>query len=196
MSEETHNRVEAVICSIVMAIMVIMFYFKSNFNFDPKSYWLKVLAKLWIVLNLILLLVTAAKNTEYLILHAFTYKKLGVYAFLILSAVGLIVTFIKIQKKKTNAYLFNSMIWAFYGTVLACSFINWGGLITLQNSRRSDFAINFHLQSISFSEKQLLKYAKEKNDAQLLKEVIFKIEEQKKKTFLSKNLFYETTKTK
>ena len=196
MSEETHNRVEAVIGSIIMAILVIMFYFKSYFNFDPKAYWLKVLAKLWIFLNLVLLIVTAAKNTEYLILHAFTYKKLGVYAFLLLSAIGLIVTFIKIQKKKTNAYLFNSMVWAFYGTVLACSFINWGGLITMQNSKRSDFATNFHLQSISFSEKQLLKHAKEKNNEQLLKEVISKIEEKQQTRFLSRNLFYETINIK
>jgi hypothetical protein len=44
LSEETHERVNAVIMSIVMAILVIMFYFKSGFNFDPKSGLMKVLA--------------------------------------------------------------------------------------------------------------------------------------------------------
>lgn len=196
LGEETHERVNAVILSIIMAILVIMMYFKGGFNFDVKAKSLKLLAKIWIFLNAILIISAFVKNTEYIIDMGFTYKKIGVYAFLILSLIGLILTFIKIQKKKTNAYLFNSMIWAVYGTVLACSYINWGGIITLQNSKRSDFAVNFHLQSVSFSEKQLLKYAEEKKDQQLFKDVVSKIELQKQSSFLSKILFYETTKTK
>lgn len=195
MSEETHNRVEAVIGSIVMAIVVILFYFKSSFNFDAKNIWLKRLAKLWIVLNLVLIVVTAVKNTEYLILHAFTYKKLGVYAFLLLSAIGLVVTFIKIQRKKTNAFLFNSMLWAFYGMVLVCSYVNWGGIMTAQNIKRKDFAIDFHRYSVSFSDRQLLKYAEERKDEALIKKINLGIENEKKKSFLSKILFYETIKT-
>ncbi|WP_319804252.1 DUF4153 domain-containing protein [Chryseobacterium kimseyorum] len=132
------------------------------------------------------------KNTEYIIDMGFTYKKLGVYAFLILSLIGLILTFIKIHTQKTNAYLFNSVVWAVYGTVLACSFINWGGIITSQNMKRNDFAINYHLISISFSEKYLLKYAKERQNTQLRKEVLDKVREEKARTFLSKILFYET----
>ena len=196
MSEETHNRVEAVIGSIVMAIVVILFYFKSSFNFDAKNIWLKRLAKLWIVLNLVLIVVTAVKNTEYLILHAFTYKKLGVYAFLLLSAIGLVVTFIKIQRKKTNAFLFNSMLWAFYGMVLVCSYVNWGGIMTAQNIKRKDFAIDFHRYSVSFSDRQLLKYAEERKDEALIKKINLGIENEKKKPFLSKILFYETIKTR
>ncbi|MBD8083369.1 DUF4153 domain-containing protein [Chryseobacterium caseinilyticum] len=196
LGEETHERVNAVILSIIMAILVIMMYFKGGFNFDVKAKSLKILAKVWIFLNVILIISAFVKNTEYIIDMGFTYKKMGVYAFLILSLIGLILTFIKIHTQKTNAYLFNSMVWAVYGTVLACSFINWGGIITMQNSKRSDFAVNFHLHSISFSEKQLIKYAEEKKDEKLLKEVTVKTEQQKQNTFLSKILFYETTKTK
>ena len=45
LAEETHERVGAVIASIVMAIGVIMFYFKGSFNFDTQAKSLKVLAK-------------------------------------------------------------------------------------------------------------------------------------------------------
>ncbi len=100
LSEETHERVNAVIMSIVMAILVIMFYFKSGFNFDPKAKLLKVLAKIWIMLNAVLILSAAAKNYEYISNYAFTYKKTGVFAFLLLSLAGLGLTFIKIQRKK------------------------------------------------------------------------------------------------
>ncbi len=45
LAEETHERVGAVIASIVMAIGVIMFYFKGSFNFDTQAKSLKVLVK-------------------------------------------------------------------------------------------------------------------------------------------------------
>lgn len=192
LSEETHERVGAVIMSIVMAILVIMFYFKSNFNFDSKAGLMKILVKIWIVLNAVLVISAMLKNTEYIINYGFTYKRLGVYAFLILSLIGLVMTFVKIQMRKKNVFLFNAMVWYFYGTILACSYINWGGLITSQNMKRDDFAINYHLQSINFSEKNLLKFAEEKQNTPLKKEILEKVKTEKSETFLSKILYYET----
>lgn len=192
LSEETHERVNAVIMSIIMAILVIMFYFKSGFNFDPKAKLLKILAKVWIVLNAILILSAAAKNYEYIINYAFTYKRLGVFAFLLLSLVGLGLTFIKIQRQKRNAFLFNTMAWYFYGTILICSYINWGGFITSQNMKRKDFAVNYHLGAVNFSEKSLLKYANEKNNSKLKIEIQKKIKVEKSKSFLSKIIYYQT----
>lgn len=192
LSEETHEKVNAVIMSIVMAILVIMFYFKSNFNFDSKAGSLKIFAKIWIFLNAVLVLSAMLKNTEYITSYGFTYKRLGVYAFLLLSLIGLILTFYKIQFKKKNAFLFNSMSWCFYGMVLVCSFINWGGIITSQNMMRPDFAVNYHVVSIDFSEKYLLKYAEEKKNLALKKEVLENVKAEKSRTFLSKILYYET----
>ncbi|KXH82730.1 DUF4153 domain-containing protein [Chryseobacterium kwangjuense] len=194
LSEETHERVNAVILSIVMAVLVIMFYFKSGFNFDPKAKLMKLLAKIWIILNAVLVISAALKNYEYIISYGFTYKRLGVFAFLLLSLVGLALTFIKIQKKKRNAFLFNRMTWYFYGTILACSYINWGGIITSQNMKRKDFEVAYHLEQVNFSERDLLKYAAEKNDPQLKKKVLDKAKVEKSKPFLSKILYYETLK--
>lgn len=194
LSEETHERVNAVIMSIVMAVMVIMFYFKSGFNFDTKAKLMKILARIWIILNAILVLSAALKNYEYIITYGFTYKRLGVFAFLLLALIGLALTFIKIQKQKRNAFLFNGMTWYFYGTILACSYVNWGGIITSQNMKRKDFAVKYHLEQISFSERRLLKYADEKKDLQLKKKILEKVKEEKAKPFLSKILYYETLK--
>jgi len=134
------------------------------------------------------------KNYEYIISYGFTYKRLGVFAFLLLALIGLALTFIKIQKKKRNAFLFNTMIWYFYGTILACSYVNWGGIITSQNMKRKDFAVNYHFEQINFSERGLLKYAEEKNDLQLKKKVLEKAKQEKSKPFLSKILYFETLK--
>ena len=80
-----------------------------------------------------LIISTIIKNLEYVTAFGLTYKRLGVFAFLLLAIVGLFITYWKIYQRKTNAYLFNQMIWYFYGTLLLCSFINWGSLITNYN---------------------------------------------------------------
>jgi hypothetical protein len=196
LSEETHERVNAVIMSIVMAILVIMFYFKSNFNFDPKAGLMKILVKIWIFLNAVLVISAMVKNSEYIINYGFTYKRLGVYAFLILSLIGLITTFIKIQTKKRNIFLFNTMVWYVYGTILICSYVNWGGIITSENMKRKDFALNYHKTGINFSEKTLLKYAEERQDEKLKAEILNldRVKFQKNEKFLSKVLYYQTIK--
>lgn len=194
LSEETHERVNAVIMSIVMAILVIMFYFKSNFNFDTKAGSMKILAKIWIFLNAILVVSAMVKNSEYIINYGFTYKRLGVYGFLILALIGLIMTFIKIQQKKRNAFLFNTMTWYLYGFILVCSYINWGGIITSENMKRKDFVVDYHKNQIHFNEKILLKYAEEKKDLKLKAEILNKIKPEQKEKFFSKILYYETFK--
>jgi hypothetical protein len=66
LAEETHERVGAVIASIVMAIVVIMFYFKGSFNFDKNAKWLKILAQIWVFLNGVLVLSAFAKTLNML----------------------------------------------------------------------------------------------------------------------------------
>lgn len=194
LSEETHERVNAVIVSIVMAILVIMFYFKSSFNFDPKAGLMKILAKIWILLNVILVFSAMMKNYEYIVSYGFTYKRLGVCGFLILSLIGLIMTFIKIQKKKRNAFLFNTMVGYVYGTILVCSYFNWGGFITSQNLKRNHFDEYYHTTFVNFNEEYLLKYAKEKHSDVIKNSVLERVRIEQKENFLSKVLYYQTIK--
>lgn len=194
LSQETHERVNVVIISIIMAIVVIMFYFKSSFNFDPKAHSMRVLAKIWIFLNAALVISALVKNSEYIENYGFTYKRLGVYAFLLLSFIGLVMTFIKIQFRKRNAFLFNTMTWYIYGTILICSYINWGGIITSQNMKRKDFMVNYYETTINFNEKQLLEYSEKRHDEKLKQEILNKVKPQHEEKTLSKVLYYQTVK--
>lgn len=192
LSAETHERVNVVIMSIVMAILVILFYFKRGFNFDNKANYLKISAKIWIILNAVLLISASLKNSEYIVNYGLTYKRLGVYAFLLMALIGLIFTFIKIERKKTNAFLFNNMFWACYGLILVCSYVNWGGIITSNNIARKDFAAHYHQISINYNEKLLLDFAEKTGDDQMKKQLQERIESYKKENFLSKILYYES----
>ena len=188
LSAETHERVNAVVLSIIMAVFVILFYFKGSFNFDKKAKSLKIAAQIWLFLNAVLVISAAAKNSEYILNFGLTYKRLGVYAFLILSLIGLIIAFYKIEKKKTNAFLFNHMIWYFYGTVLVCSFFNWGAMATSYNIKVGKGDYDF-LSTFDFNHKILEKKYPEKVDLN------FREKDSDYGTFLSRKLYYETLKS-
>lgn len=190
LSVETHDRVNAVILSIIMAVLVIMFYFKGKFNFDRKAGALKLLAKIWIFLNAVLVISAFAKNSEYVLSSGITYKRLGVYAFLVLSFIGLILTFIKIKHQKTNAFMFNQMSWYLYGMVLAASFINWGNLATVYNIRNDKGSFDFY-KSLNYNDELLMNtYPNEFEKTTKPTE----ISNEQNKSFLSKIIYYQTLK--
>ncbi|MEP6805540.1 MAG: DUF4173 domain-containing protein, partial [Flavobacterium sp.] len=193
LSADTHERVNSVIFSIIMAVGVIMFYFKGGFNFDTKAANLKKMAKIWIILNGLLIVSTIIKNSEYISVFGLTYKRLGVYAFLILAIIGLVFVFFKITKQKTNAYLANQMVWYFYGTVLLCSFVNWGNLITTYNISVNKCVEPIFLSGLSFNDDARREYFSKLHldgkSTEIKKEN--EIEEYQSKTFLSKALYYE-----
>lgn len=194
LSAATHERVNAVIFSIIMAVGVILFYFKGSFNFDAKAKNLKLLSKIWILLNLILILSTLVKNSEYVSFFGLTYKRLGVYAFLFLAIIGLYFALQKINRQKTNAYIFNQMVWYFYGTILLLSFVNWGNLITNYNISVNKGVEPVFLSSLNFNDKTRREYFSIHHlDGQ--KEEAYReelISNQQHASFLSKALYYET----
>jgi hypothetical protein len=196
LSKATHERVNAVIFSTIMAVGVLLFYFKGGFNFDKKAGTLKRLSKIWIFLNAILIISTFVKNSEYVAFFGLTYKRLGVYAFLILALIGLGYTFIKIIRQKTNAYLFNQMVGYFYGTIVLCACINWGNLITVYNISVGKGVEPTFLCSLNFNDEARANYFLAKKISAIDEEVYRQgfIHQQKKESFLSTILYYECLK--
>lgn len=193
LSAATHDRVNAVIISIIMAVGVILFYFKKVFNFDSKTIFLKLLAKIWVGLNAILIISSAVKNSEYILYYGMTYKRIGVYAFLGLTLVGLIFTYLKIKNQKTNAYLFNQMIWCLYGLVLLCSFFNWGNLITNYNIEVNKGVDPIFLSKLNYNDETRRAYFELHQLDGQYNEVYREdnILEYKNRNLLSKVLYYE-----
>jgi hypothetical protein len=196
LSSDTHERVNAVIFSIIMAVGVILFYFKGGFNFDTKAKNLKRLAKIWILLNGILIISTIIKNSEYISFFGLTYKRLGVYAFLILAIIGLLFSFFKITKQKTNAFLLNQMVWYFYSIVLLCSYVNWGNLITNYNISVNKGVEPKFLSGLNFNDETRREYfLLHKLDGQYNEiDREEEIDRYQNLNFLSKPLYYEFLK--
>jgi hypothetical protein len=198
LSAATHDRVNAVIISIIMAVGVILFYFKKGFNFDTNANFLKILAKIWVGLNAILIISSAVKNSEYILHFGLTYKRLGVYAFLILTLIGLGFTYYKIKHQKTNAFLFNQMLWCVYGLILLCSFVNWGNIITSYNISVNKGVERNFLMGLNFNDKLYFDYFASKPNI-LWDKYDYrkdKVLREQKKSFLSKALYYEFVSVK
>jgi len=191
LSDEIHQRVATIIFSIIMAIAVIMFYFKSTFNFDKDAALLKKLAFIWIVLNGLLIVSAFIKNSEYVSSLGLTYKRIGVYFFLTLSLIGLLITYFKIKFRKTNIFLLNRMVQIFFITFVLTSGINFSWIVTKYNISYHKNADIEYLKSLDFN-KQILFNTYKNNPSwqQYFKAQKESVEWRKSKSLLSSNLYF------
>ncbi len=132
-TDYVHNGVGAVIVSILLAIGIILFYFRGEMNFDKQSNTIKALAYLWLGQNLILVLLTMLKNGLYVQEFFLTYKRIGVFFYLLFSVIGLILSIYKIWAKKDTWYLFQTNSLVFYVVLIVASGFNWNELVTSYN---------------------------------------------------------------
>lgn len=129
-SQFVHQGTGMLITSIVIAIAIILFYFRGSVNFYEKNRSIKLLAFLWVIQNAFMIISTAFRNQLYINEYCLTYKRIGVFIYLLLALIGLFTTFIKIWKTKSNWYLFRTNGWLFYLVLLLTCFVNWDMMVT------------------------------------------------------------------
>lgn len=147
LSNQVHNGVGALIASIVIAIVVILYFFRGNLNFYRHNKNLKILTYCWIALNIFLVFAIAVKNYQYINSFGLTYKRIGVNIYLILTSIGLITAFLKIVKLKNIIYLIRVNFKTAFAILILCSLINWDNGITNYNLNHAkvldmDYLIN------------------------------------------------------
>jgi hypothetical protein len=98
-----------------------------------------------------MLVSTSYRNLLYIEEYNLTYKRIGVFVYLLLTYTGLIITFLKINFKKSNWFLFRKNALIFYCFLIFATVINWDNLITsynLKHSRNPDYIyllnLDFH----------------------------------------------------
>jgi hypothetical protein len=136
-SELVHEGIDSLITSIIVAVAIILWYFRGEQNFT-KGNTLKVLAYVWIAQNVVMVCFNAYKNGLYIEESSLTYKRIGVFVYLLLATIGLILTAIKIKNTRSNWYLLKTNVTAFYIVLLVSCFVNWDLLITRFNIEQSE----------------------------------------------------------
>ena len=141
-SNQVHSGINALIASIIFAIIIILYFFRGDLNFYKKNKKLKLVAYTWIVLNAFLVINIIIKDAQYIYYFGLTYKRIGVLVYLTLTVIGLVTTFIKVKNLKNFWYLFRvNTITAFTVLIVSCA-INWDSYITIYNlnySKSMDF---------------------------------------------------------
>nr|WP_068892981.1 DUF4173 domain-containing protein [Pedobacter panaciterrae] len=150
-SNALHDGTNALILSIVMAMMVIVYFFRGNLNFYSKNKTIRLLAYLWIFQNIFLVCSVLLRDFHYINALGLTYKRIGVLVFLLLCTIGLTTVYIKVAQQKTFFYLckINGFIW--YILLLVFGFVNWDVFIVSYNiNNRNSITLDLdHLTEMS-----------------------------------------------
>ena len=138
MAELLHEGTGVLIFSIVLAIIVVLFFFKGNLNFYKGNSKLKLMAYVWLIQNALLVASVCLRDYYYIANYGLAYKRVGVLFFLAIVLAGLGSVFIKIYHKKSNYFLFR-----FNGNVLLIMLVigslqNWDVFIAKYNIARMD----------------------------------------------------------
>ena len=132
-SEQVHQGFETLIMSIIIAILLIMYYFRANQNFYTNKTRLVQLATIWILLNVFLAVFTCYKNILYVDNFGLTYKRIWVFIGIVLTIIGLYLTLLKITNLKTNWYLIRQNTWILCFMLTFYTLIDWDRFITWYN---------------------------------------------------------------
>ncbi|HSC39360.1 MAG TPA: DUF4153 domain-containing protein, partial [Chitinophagaceae bacterium] len=84
-----HEGTELLILSLVLAMIVLLFFFRGNLNFYTRNKWLKAGAYLWLLQNTVLVVSVLIRDYYYIELQGLAYKRIGVLFFLLLVLFGL-----------------------------------------------------------------------------------------------------------
>ena len=102
-----HEGTYLLIFSILLSMMLVLYFFRSSLNFYPKKKALVVLGKIWIIQNMVLAFSVFIRNYHYIDYHGLAGKRIGVIAFFGYDIVWTIYADFKGRSIK-NIRLFNS----------------------------------------------------------------------------------------
>ncbi len=150
-----HNGVGSLIFSILFGLGLILYQFRFKKKDELVSRYLRILVYVWLTQNVFMLISTAIRNHIYIMDALLTYKRIGVYYWLLLCFIGMYATFIKIQFSKSTSLLVKQCsIIIYFILVLSCT-IDWDKQI-------GSFNLNYSPNLASLDKRYLI-YLSESN---------------------------------
>lgn len=144
-----HEATWYLIISMLLSIVILLYYFHGNLNFYKKNKTIKILSYVWIVQNTLLCTSVLLRNWHYISYHGLAYKRIGVLVFLALVIVGLISMYKKIEQKKSAKWLLKINSVACVLLLSGLSLVNWDMVIArynLNHANRSEIDVDFYLE--------------------------------------------------
>jgi hypothetical protein len=132
-SKDVHKGVNLLIFSIILSIVIMLYYFRGNQNFYAKNTRLKKLSYTWIALNGILIISVFIRNIHYINHLGLTHKRIGIFVFLTIVLLGLISLYWKISQRKSFFYMSKFNSWSVYFMLIFIACFNWDMIIFNHN---------------------------------------------------------------
>lgn len=120
-----HEGVGWLIFSLLVSMAVILFYFRGNLNFYPKSKLLKNLAFIWIFQNLILTISVLIRTAYYVQYHGIASKRIGVFIFVIIVFFGLTSLYLKLKNQNNFVFVLKWNSVMAFSILSIASFLPW-----------------------------------------------------------------------
>lgn len=136
MAAYVHEGAWLLIFSIVLAMLLLLFFFRGNLNFYKKNKWLRYGAYFWILQNSFLVFSAFNRDYFYISHYGLAYKRIGLLFFLAMVLTGLVTVFLKIFLTKTTYYLLRLNAWAALILLVFATFVNWDETIAQYNLDR------------------------------------------------------------
>ena len=133
-----HEATYLLILSILISIILVLYYFRGNLNFYQNNKLLKYLSFIWLAQNGILTISVAIRNFWYINYFALAYKRIGVIIFLVLTLYGLYTVYQKVRQKRSTFYLFKTNAYALLVVLIFSSLFNWDSIIAKYNFKNSN----------------------------------------------------------
>ena len=153
-----HQGFWSLVVSVVLSIIIVLYFFRNELNFVRNNQKLKTVAYLWMAMNFILILTTISKNTIYVAEYGLTYKRILVYAFLLLTLGGIIITYSKIYATKSTWYFSRNTFGVGLVVLFLSSLSPWDKIITNYNLFQGNTIDMEYLCHLENNKLQLLQY--------------------------------------
>ncbi len=138
LSKYVHEGTGILIFSIIVAIVLLLFFFRRNLNFYKANKVLKWGAYAWLFQNMVLVISVFMRDYYYILNMGLAYKRIGVLFFLMMVLFGLITIYIKIHQLKTNYFLVKINAWFALVLLVTASCIHWDETIASYNLARKN----------------------------------------------------------
>lgn len=157
-----HKGVGMLIISILLGISLLLYFFRGDLNFSKNKKLSKILAFLWVAQNVFMVISTTLRNNIYVDEALLSYKRIGVYFWLLFALIGLITLFIKLSKNKSVWFLARHNFTAIFIALIMSSVFDWDMIISNFNINRAK-----QVNEISSFDKRYLLSLSEGNIANL-----------------------------
>ncbi len=143
-----HDGTYLLIASLIISILLVLYFFRRNLNFYYSNTLLKQLAILWLAQNALLAISVAIRNFRYIEYFALAYKRIGVIIFLMAVIYGLYIIYLKINKRQSSYYLIRKNTAFVYWLLVISSLLNWDSIIAKYNFNHYQTAF-LHLEYLT-----------------------------------------------